>query len=152
MFKARHTIIAAALFTVGAAAFAADDAAAVDHSTHHAAPDVTSTSTQDGASKQYRMREMMLKLNAAKTPGERKALMAERKAEMASDNAAKGLSKSNETGHAGMHCDMMAKHQSMENNHQLHQAAPEAHMGMEKRMDALESMMKEMLGRLPAAK
>lgn len=149
MSHLRQTLLAIALSTAVVGAWAQTDA---EHKQHQAAAlaaeqasaaPASSATTPEGAekmaamdSKMKAMAEMHQKMMAAKTPEEKKALMAEHMKTMQ-----EGMKMAGMTGGAGM-ADMPGKMPMAGNMGQHHQM-------MEKRMAMMESMMQMMMVHMP---
>jgi len=161
MTTPRHTVLAIAMAAASFGAFSQTDA---EHTQHHApeaakralmAPAAKSPSmpresmrAMDGTIKA--MREMHEKMMAAKTPEERKALMADHMKTMQDGMSMmekmdstggmpemgdmKGTGKGPGTMKGGMPMNMMASHEAMQ-----------------KRMEMMTTMMRMMMDRLPSA-
>lgn len=154
MSHLRQTVLTIALATAAAGSWAQTNAQVdAQHKQHQAtvlateqaspAP-ATSAATPASAekmtamdSKMKAMDEMHQKMMAAKTPEEKKALMAEHMKSMQ-----EGMKMMSMTGGAGM-ADMQGK-KPMPGNMEKH------HQMMEKRMAMMESMMQMMMDRMPA--
>ena len=153
--KRTHSLaLALALSAIGAPAWAVGEA---QHDTHHPAgtagtaaksapgkssPDMTRMDTQMKA-----MREMHDKMMAAKTPGERNALMAGHLKTM--QESMRMMNATFPSGMGGMQGDKMGgMKEDMKGGLKGGMAA--RHQMMEKRMDMMQSMMQMMSDRLPA--
>ena len=150
MKRAHSLALVLALSAIGAPAWAAADS---QHDAHHPAgtakaapgksgPDMTRMDTQMKV-----MREMHDKMMAAKTPGERNALMADHLKTM--QESMRMMNATFPSGMGGMQGDKMGgMKEDMKGGLKGGMAA--RHQMMEKRMDMMQSMMQMMSDRLPA--
>ena len=162
MTKLRHTVLSIAIAAASFGAFAQTDA---EHAQHHPAepttkgtktdtPKASSTAKESMVamdSKMKVMREMHEKMMAAKTPEERKTLMADHMKAMQDGMAVMGKMDSmggmsemgDMKGMGRMGADAKKKGMSMDMM---------GHHGMvEKRMEMMTTMMQMMMDRLPAS-
>jgi hypothetical protein len=159
MTSLRHTLLSIAIASASLGAFAQTDA---EHAQHHpaepvkkatkaAAPKAPTQSTESMAAMDTQMktmREMHEKMLAAKTPEERKALMADHMKAMQDGMSMMGKMGSmsgmgDMKGMGGMGTD--AKKGGMSMDMMGH------HDMMEKRMEMMTSMMQMMMDRIPTA-
>jgi len=146
----RHTVLSIALAAASIGSWAQPDTQQAQH--HPDAPAVQQSSANNGAaatrpgkdaqmatmdSKMKAMAEMHEKMMNAKTPEEKKALMAEHMKTMQDGMATMGMMGG--TGMAGMQ-GKKPMPRNMKERQQM----------MEKRMEMMESMMQMMMDRMPA--
>ena len=127
-------LTAATLAISGGSVLAATDA---EHAGHHPAEKAAAVDTTKYDQNMGRMMEMHQKMQAAKTPEERAALMKEHMASMQSGMAMMGEMK------GGMSMPG-AKKGSAKGD------MPMSHQSMQRRMDMMEMMMQMMMDREPA--
>ena len=151
MKRAHCLAFALALSTIGLSAYAATDD---EHKGHHPAGAASGTAAKAAPAKpnvdmmrmdtqMKSMREMHDKMMAAKTPDERKALMAQHMKTMQdSMTMMNGMSGGGMGGMGGMKGEMKG---DMKGHMTAH------HQMMDKRMEMMQSMMQMMMDRLPAS-
>ena len=153
MSHLRHTVLSIALATVAIGSWAQTDAERAQHAQHQAnvlateqsaaqPSDVTAAPGSVGKmaaldNKMKAMQEMHQKMMNAKTPEEKKALMAEHMKTMQEGMAMMGMMSATGKGR-------MQGQKPMPGNMKQRQ------MMMEKRMEMMETMMQMMMDRMPA--